>query len=171
MSENTAEKKSSTTSGKKKRSLPILLAIVLVPVVAGAGGLVWWTSGDAGAGSVETQTDAASHETAPAELHGVVALAPFVVNLADPGGTSFLRASISVLVAEEREAEEIAEDAVSLTRLRAAILEVLSHQTADHLLTPAGKTELETAISEPVGEILAGVHVGHVLFTEFVIQR
>ena len=140
----------------------MLLAIVLVPVLAGAGGLFWWTGGDAGAASVETGDE---------ELRGVVALDPFVVNLADPGGVSFLRASISVLVGEETEAEAITEDAVSVTRLRAAILEVLSHQTADHLLTAAGKTDLETAISEPVREILAGVQVGHVLFTEFVIQR
>ena len=92
MREETAEKKSSTTSEKKKRSLKTLLAIVLVPVLAGAGGLFWWTSGDAGAEFVES-------ETAAQELHGVVAFDPFVVNLADAGGTSFLRASISLLVA------------------------------------------------------------------------
>ena len=142
----------------------MLLPIVLVPVLAGAG-MFWWTSGDAGAESTE------SGEIGAKGLHGVVALDPFVVNLADPGGASFLRASISVLVGEETEAEAITEDAVRLTRLRAAILEVLSHQTADHLLTAAGKTDLETAINGPVREILAGVQVGHVLFTEFVIQR
>ena len=139
----------------------MLLPIVLVPVLAGAG-VFWWTSGDAGA---------EPGETGAAELHGVVAFDPFVVNLADPGGASFLRTSISVLVGEEAEAEAITEDAVSLTRLRAAILDVLSHQTADHLLTAAGKSDLEAAIKEPVREILTGVQVGHVLFTEFVIQR
>ena len=148
----------------------MLLAIVLVPVLAGAGGL-WWSGGNADAESVEAETEEAMPQSDTEEFHGVVALDPFVVNLADAGGRSFLRTSISVLVAEETEAAEIAEDAVTLTRLRAAMIEVLSHQTAERLLTAEGKTELEAAISEPVGEILAGVHVGHVLFTEFVIQR
>jgi flagellar FliL protein len=169
MSIETDDETSSTPSKKKQRSLSTLILLTMVSMLAGAGGLFWWTSGDGDAEPVEAAE--ASSETVAEELNGLVEFEPFVVNLADPGGGSFLRTSISVLVAEQHEAEEIMEDAVRVARLRAAILEVLSHQTAEHLLTAAGKTELETVISEPMREILAEVHVGHVLLTEFVIQH
>jgi flagellar FliL protein len=99
-----------------------------------------------------------------------VALEPFVVNLADPGGTRFLRVTISLIVEDEHHAAEMGENELVKMRVRSAILELLAMQTADVLVTPDGKAALKKAIAESASHAVEDLHIQDVLFSEFVVQ-
>jgi flagellar FliL protein len=101
---------------------------------------------------------------------GLVTLEPFTVNLADKGGSRFLRLSVRLVVESPEAGEKTQKNNVLLARVRSSILELLAQQTADTLVTPEGKAELKTAIAEHVKEVLEDTKVTDVLFTDFVVQ-
>jgi len=74
------------------------------------------------------------------------------------------------VVHDKREGEELAKEEVVKARLRSAILEILSQQTADHIVTPDGKSELKKLIAERSNAALGEKKVLDVLFTDFVVQ-
>jgi flagellar FliL protein len=118
----------------------------------------------------ETTPDAAEAKKAPEVGTGIVSFEPFVVNLADTGGQRFLRINVQLIVADEEQAKKIQESAVQLMRLRSAILERLTAQTSDQIVTPEGKAALKKEISEHVVPILKPIEVSDVLFSDFVVQ-
>ena len=97
-------------------------------------------------------------------------LEPFVVNLADPSGTRFLRVTMSLVVADEVVAKEIEEEKVVHARLRSAILELLAQKQSIELVTPEGKAELKKAIAEGAAHAAHELKVEDVLFSEFIVQ-
>jgi flagellar FliL protein len=143
----------------KSKLIPIVAAVV---VLAGGGGGYWWWSHRAPA---EAQAEAPP----PAEP-GIVSFEPFVANLADEGGGRFLRASLKLVVEGAERAKEVEENAVERAQLQSAILEVLTLQTADALVTPEGKAALKEAILARTGEVLHETPITDVLITEFVVQ-
>ena len=161
--EKTEKVEAPSAPKKKSKLLPILIALVFV-VLAGGGAAGYWFYAHR-----DGQENAAPKEEAPPEP-GIVEMDPFVVNLADPGGTRFLRVSMRLLTYSEAQAAEMKEDAVAKTKLRAAILELLSMQTAAPLITPEGKTELKKSIAERAAHAIHDLKVTDVLFVEFVVQ-
>jgi flagellar protein FliL len=147
-----------TASPDKKAKNPLVLILAGVLVLAGAGGGFWYLR----------RTPAVVVEKAPER--GIVAFEPFVVNLADPNASRFLRTTVQLIVNSESDAEHLKKTPVVLMRARGAILELLTVQTSDVLVTPGGKTELKKAIAERVGEALEHVKVVDVLFSDFVVQ-
>ena len=139
--------------------IPIVAAVV---VLAGGGGGYWWWSHRAPA-------DDQAEAPPPAEP-GIVSFEPFVANLADEGGGRFLRASLKLVVEGAERAKEVEENAVERAQLQSAILEVLTLQTADALVTPEGKAALKEAILARTGEVLHETPITDVLITEFVVQ-
>ena len=92
--------------------IPILLAVVVSTTVAlgAVGGVAFYLvkSGklapvSAAGVPTDKKKEAASTEQMPGELppSHVLALDPMVVNLSDPGGRGYLRASISLRIADE----------------------------------------------------------------------
>jgi flagellar FliL protein len=152
---------------KKARGklIPILIAVM---VLGGGGGGAYWYFVARPAAAAAAGTEAA--EPPKPEPTGVVALMPFVVNLADPGGASFLRVSVALVVGNEEEAKEIGENAVVSSRIRSSVIDLLAQQTSDALVTPEGKAALKLAIKEHVAHVLHEVEIADVLFTEFVVQ-
>jgi flagellar FliL protein len=150
---------------KKKKWLVLVLAGVVL--LGGAGALAWQLSGKPG-----TEPPGAEPPAAKAgEGHpmGLVAPEPFLANLADRGTTRFARITIRLVVGSEEEAKGLSEDIVKQARLRSAVLELLTEQVADRLVTPEGKAELKKAVSERSAKAL-GCRVHDVLFTDFIIQ-
>jgi flagellar FliL protein len=145
----------------KKRSK--LLPIAGVVLLAGGGGAYWWMGAKDPVAHVEAKE-------IPASQRGLVPFEPFVANLADPGGSRFVRATVHLVVADAHQAAEMAELPVLAMRARAIILELLTTQTADVLVTPAGKAALRTAIAERVAAALHEIEVVDVLFSDFVVQ-
>jgi flagellar FliL protein len=150
---------------KKKSSKGKFLLIlgVLVLLLGGGGLAAFFTlrkpAGEAAAPKKE--------EKAPT---GIISFEPFVVNLADPGSPHFLRVSVRLIVATEEEAKKVDESQVQLMRLRSAIVELLSSETAEHLVTADGKNAVKKEIAERAAKILAPIEVADVLFSDFVVQ-
>ncbi|HLG55864.1 MAG TPA: flagellar basal body-associated FliL family protein [Vicinamibacterales bacterium] len=151
------------TKKKKSKLIPILLTLSLVVLGGGGAGAYWYF------GHRPVQEGAAA-EPEPAPPSGIVELEPFVVNLADTGGQRFLRVSMRLLTYTEEQATEMKEDAVSKAKLRSAVLELLSMQLAEPLVTPEGKAELKKAIAERAAHAVHDLKVTDVLFVEFVVQ-
>ena len=156
-------------------SKTIIFIVAGVVLVAAAGGGAFWyarkTAQPAAAASGEKAEKAEKAEADEPEVErGMVSLEPFVVNLADPGGTRFLRAGVRLILSSPKTAEHLQKNEVSLTKARSTILELLSEQMADKLITVEGKAELKKEIIARLKEKLEGTKVIDVLFSEFVVQ-
>jgi len=150
---------------KKKRGKLVPILIVVLLLGGGGGGAYWYFVARPAAAGAE-----ATAEPAEPEPTGVVALEPFVVNLADSGGSRFLRVSLALVVGNEEEAKELGENAVVKSRIRSSLIELLAQQTSETLVTPDGKAALKKAIKEQVAHAAHEVKVSDVLFSEFVVQ-
>jgi flagellar protein FliL len=101
-----------------------------------------------------------------------------LVNLADAGGSSYLRMSLTLRVAdaiekkannEKKKDEKGTDDAVAA--VRDTVLTVLGRQTADGLLAADGKERLKTELKSALTEHNADLKVKDVFFTDFLVQR
>jgi flagellar FliL protein len=146
-----------------KKSRKTLFIIVAVVVLLGAGGAAYWMFS-------AKPADGAAPVAAKPGPSSMISLDPFVVNLADPGGSRYLRVTLGIVVEGQEDAKELAEDDVTRMRLRSSILEMLAEQTAEQLTTVGGKTELKKAIAERAMHGAEHLKVSDVLFSEFIVQ-
>jgi flagellar FliL protein len=160
---------------------PLLIAMVAGVVIAtlGVGGAVYYL---ARTGRLPMQGGAArkTEAVAPAPTHAMV-LEPLLVNLADAGGSSYLRVAMTLRVAdvadkrgakandEKSRGDKGMDDAVAT--VRDTVLTVLGRQTADGLLATDGKEHLKTELKAALGEHNADLKVKDVFFTDFLVQR
>ncbi len=151
---------------KKGKKLIVLSAVGVLLLGGGGAGAYFMTRRDAGNPEAAAEKAAAKKAAAP---KGVLAFEPFVVNLTDGGGSRFLRVTVRLLVAAE-EAEKLSKDEVAMARTRSAILELLAHQSSEHLVTAEGKAELKKEILEHADKVLAPAEVDDVLFSDFLVQ-
>lgn len=147
---------------KARGRLPLIAGIAAL-VIAGGGAGYWFLQKPAAA------AEEAAHPE-PASARGLVSFDPFVVNLADPGVSRFLRVSMQLVVKDPAQATEMEESKVALMQARSAMLEVLTTQTSDVLVTPEGKTKLRADIIERLGHAVEEFEVVDVLFSDFVVQ-
>jgi flagellar FliL protein len=180
MSADAASEKGKT-DGKKGGSKKLLIVAVAVLLLLGGGAGGYWffvmrpqaAAAEEAAGESEhgEEPGAKKKKKKPAEGGAALKFDPFVVNLADEGGTRYLRVGLSLVIeGDEAEAKEFEETKVKLLRIRSAVLELLSQQTSEHVVTAEGKQALKEAIEQHASEILEPVGVTDVLFTEFVVQ-
>jgi flagellar FliL protein len=157
---------------KPKSKLPLIAGAAVLVLAGAGGGGYWWWSHRAPADPKSAEAAAAAEKLEPhaPEDAGIVGFEPFVANLADEGGTRFLRASLKLVVAGADTAKEVEENAVERAQLQSAILEILTVHTAEQLVTPEGKAALKKEILEKTGHVLHSARVTDVLFTEFVVQ-
>jgi len=148
--------------GAKKKGgklIPMIVALVVTAGGVGAGAF-WYARKSVPVADVKPK----------ASSRGLIKFEPFVANLADPGGSRFLRVSVQLVVDSPAKAEEASKSPVVLMQARSRILELLTQQKADALITPEGKAELKKAIAEHVQESLEELKVIDVLFSDFVVQ-
>jgi flagellar FliL protein len=161
--------------------VPLLIAVVAGVVIAtmGVGGVVYYL---AHTGRLSMQGGAAqkTEAIASATTHAMV-LEPLLVNLADAGGSSYLRVALTLRVAdvidkkgakandEKSKDDKGTEDAVAT--VRDTVLTVLGRQTADGLLAVDGKEHLKTELKAALAEHNADLKVKDVFFTDFLVQR
>jgi flagellar FliL protein len=110
-----------------------------------------------------------------------MALEPVLVNLADPGGSSYLRVALTLRVADVEEGkdakakeEKLKEDKAAsdaVASVRDTTLMVLGRQTADGLLAADGKEHLKADLKKAFAEHNADLKVMDVFFTDFLVQR
>lgn len=149
-----------------RKGLVLALALVALLAGGGAGGYWWWQGRAQASGGGE-----AAASDAPAETPtGMLTFDPFVVNLADKEAPRYLKVNLRLVVSGVEDPAEVQEDPVRMLRLRSAILEYLSQQTADVLVTAEGKEALKKAVAERATPLLGHGKVTDVLFSEFVVQ-
>lgn len=161
------EKPAGDAPAKKKGGrgkLLVIVGVALVVLGGGGGGAYWWFARRPAAPNEER---AARKKTAD---NGIVSFEPFVVNLADPQSQRFLRINVRLVIGEQEQAEHIQKSEVQLMRLRAGILELLTEQTSDKIVTPQGKEALKKAIEERAARVIQPAEVSDVLFSDFVVQ-
>jgi flagellar protein FliL len=148
----------------KKKALPLMLIAIVAVVVlgAGGGGAYWYMH--------RGTATAHAAEQPPEPERGIVSFQPFVVNLADPDSSRFLRVTLQLIVHDEKQAEHVLKTPVVLAQARSAILELLTLQTSGRLVTTDGKAALKKAIAERVSAAIEHVKVVDVLFSDFVVQ-
>lgn len=159
--------------------IPVLLSTVLTLGVVGGGGFYLIRAGKLGAATqgVSAQPAVAPIIVVAQPASHVLALEPMIVNLSDAGGHAYLRASVSLRIKDEEKPEKKEEkkdpktvDTVS-TELRDTTLMVLSRQTSDELLLPAGRETLKKALEHEYKERNTEIPVLEVYFTDFLVQR
>jgi flagellar FliL protein len=148
---------------KKGRSKLLMIGLPLIVLLAG-GGAGWWYFMQPAAAAEGGEAEA-KEESRP----GLVSFEPFVVNLADPGGRKFLRVAVQLLVPDESVAAELEEDELEISRVRSAILELLTTRSSAEINNVEGRAALKKAIAETAHEV-GHLEVRDVLFKEFVVQ-
>ena len=161
--------------------VPLLVAVVVGVVIAtlGVGGVVYYL---ARTGRLPMLGRAAQKGEVdlPITTHAMV-LEPLLVNLADAGGSSYLRIAMTLRIADvvdkkgakakdERVKDgKTGDEAVAATR--DTVLSVLGRQTADGLLAADGKEHLKAELKTALAEHNADLKVMDVFFTDFLVQR
>jgi len=161
--------------------IPLLIAVVVGVLVAGlgVGGVVYYL---VRTGRLPGR-DISTHKTEVAvavATHSMV-LEPLLVNLADAGGSSYLRVAMTLRVADATESKgakpkeakpkEDKENSADMAAVRDTMLTVLGRQTADRLLASDGKEHLKTELKAALAEHNADLKVMDVFFTDFLVQR
>ena len=149
----TAAAATAAKGGKKK--LIIIIAAVLVLVLGGGGAAFFMmkkapVEGEEGADDADhAKTDAPVSKTKPKPKYDpkrpptFLPLDPFTVNLADRESERYAQVAVTLEVDDSKTADELK---LYMPAIRNNILMVLSHKTAEQLLTREGKQKLATAI-------------------------
>jgi flagellar FliL protein len=146
---------------KSKKMLFVIVAAVLV--LGGGGGTYWKFF-------ASTPPPGTPEPPKPAKAAGIINFDPFVVNLADEDTQRFLRVTLALAVEGQEAVDEFEEDEPVRMKVRSALLELLTEQRADQLVTPEGKAALKKAIIAGAEHNAEHMKVRDVLFSEFIVQ-
>lgn len=94
----------------------------------------------------------------------------FLVNLADPDATRFIKVTFRLGLNENSLGEALRDDPVTLAATRDAIISILGTRTSDELLSAEGKEKLKRDIREAVGKVLPRGKIIEVYIMDFVVQ-
>lgn len=97
----------------------------------------------------------------------MIALDPFIINLADTAETRYLKITVNLEVENE---EMSAEVETRTPQLRDAILMLLTSKTSEDVKDVSGKLKLQDEMATRVNNFLQTGKVKAVYFSEFVMQ-
>ena len=169
------------TTPAKPASVPLPVAWLLLSVAMGAaiaslgmGGFLYYLV-RSGRLTAQAASVARAKSAAPMPTR-LMALDPLLVNLADPGGASYLRLSLVLRVAdapakktEDTKADKNDEEEADAVRDTA--LDVLGRQTSDSLLALDGKEQLKSELRRSLAQRNPNLKVTDLFFTDFLVQR
>lgn len=146
---------------KKSGSKTLLIIIVAATIVLGAGGFVGYKLLASKGGEGD------SHKKAETGKTSIVALDPFVLNLADRG--RYLKVTIQIELTDEKLQEVIQS---RTPQLRDTIITLVSSKSLNSISSPEGKFQLKDEILFRVNQIMGMEKdaIKNLYFTEFVMQ-
>ncbi len=100
----------------------------------------------------------------------VIELPPFIVNLADTDQARYLRMTVSLGVGGEEGAAEEKPDNLFMTRVRNAMLAVLSEKSSEDILNNEGKAKLRKELLNAARAASEEPHVEAIYITDFIVQ-
>ncbi len=140
--------------------LPIIGGVVALAAVG--GGATWWFKLRPRPEPVETKAE----EKKP-DVGALLALDPFIANLADEDGKRYLKATVQL---EFFDAKVPAEVNARLPQMRDLLLTLFTSKLFAEIRTPEGKGLLRDEIINRVNRSLRKDVVKAVYFTEFIVQ-
>lgn len=185
--EETAEKKK---GGKMKLIIIVLLVVILL---GGAGGGFYYWRTVVAANAAEAEPDKKSKKSSKKEsedaadkkspkdpndplsnalpddedVKQIIELQPFIVNLADTEQARYLRMTISLGVDGEGTEKP---DQIFVTRVRNAMLAVLSDKKSEEILTVEGKAKLRGQLLKAAQAVSEEPAVKAIYITDFIVQ-
>src|SRR3954462_6800101 len=125
---------------KKGKSKLLMIGVpVIVLLLGGAGGGYWYVT------NVRAAAGSEKKPVAEKEPTGLLSFDSFTVNLADPGGRRYLRVAVNLVLPDEVAAKKVEEEDLAKSKIRSALIDVLSGRMATDLSTPAGRADLKHA--------------------------
>lgn len=170
MAEETAQSEIEVAPAKKSGNKKIIIAILLAMIVGGGGtgGFFFWrTRVVKGQSSHNSESKKESHDGNEQEVTEVVELAPFIVNLADKEEPKYLRMTVSLGLGEGTGEKP---DPLFMTKVRNAILAIVTTKTAEEILTVEGKTELRKEMLSAARSVVDKPSVHAIYITDFIVQ-
>jgi flagellar FliL protein len=165
-----------TVETPKKRGLfkKILLILVALTILGGAGsGLYFWRTAVAAENARKVEEKKAAKLAQDPDAGGeedvakVIELSPFIVNLADVEQARYLRMTVSLGVGEGASEKP---DQVFTTKVRNAMLAVLTNKTSAEVLSIDGKAKLRKELLEAAQKASSQPEVKAVYITDFIVQ-
>jgi flagellar FliL protein len=145
---------------KGKSKLPLIVAAVAV--LAGGGAGAWFFLFHKKAEAKEE----VKGEEKPV-MGALLALDPFVANLADEDGKRYLKANLQVEFTEAKVPEDFEK---RLPQVRDLLLTLFTSKLFSEIRTPAGKAVLRDEIINRLNRTMNKDVVKAVYFTEFIVQ-
>jgi flagellar protein FliL len=102
------------------------------------------------------------------DVKNIVELQPFIVNLADKEDSRYLRTTIILGINGEK--EEAKPDSIFTTRVRNAMLAILTTKSSEELLTVEGKTQLRKELLRAAQAASEEPRVEAIYITDFIVQ-
>lgn len=177
------EKPAEEAEAPKKKSKLIPMVGSAVVLVAGATAALWYLGVGPFAGGPPKHAEATAaieegehggEEAAEGGEHGepgekpggLLALEPFIANLADDGGRRYLKATFQIDFGSAVPPSMPAH----LPQVRDLLLTLFTSKTYDEIRTPDGKQQLREEIISRVNQVLDRDLAKAVYFTEFIVQ-
>ena len=154
-------------SQSKKLMLIIIIISVVFMGIMGAGFYILWNKVAPPDPEVQLDPDQTEEEIEENKIRPVHSLTTFVVNLADRGGSRFLRTTLDLELTDEATVEEVKQ---RLPQIRNAVLMIIPSKTSKEIKTTEGKTAMRDEIMKQLNSFLKSGSVTNIYFTEFVIQ-
>lgn len=186
---------SEAAPAKSSIKLIIIIAVSAIVLVAGGGGGAYFflsksqaaaktaEKGKKGAAGNEDEEAAAEGEATPKKANAdtlalpddsnvkrVVELQPYIVNLADQGEARYLRLTVSLGIGGEEGSESEKPSPLFTTRVRNAMLAVLTTKSSAEVLTIEGKAKLRKDLLRAARAASEEPRVEAIYITEFIVQ-
>ena len=104
------------------------------------------------------------------EVKEIVELQPFIVNLADEGEARYLRLTVNLGIGGGEGGSHEKPGPLLITRVRNAMLAVLSEKKSDDVLTNAGKAKLRKELLKAAKTAAEDAHIEAIYITDFIVQ-
>jgi flagellar FliL protein len=162
----------SAPTGAKKLSKKMLFIAAGVLVLLIGGGVTAFLLLNREKPATETAgavggTLAANPVGQPEVLGPMVNIEPFIVNILDQEGTRYLKAAITLEVADAKTVEAVNQ---RMAQVRDAILLLIGNKTFNELSDLQGKLQLRSELADRLNKILSNGSVRKIYFTDFVVQ-
>jgi flagellar protein FliL len=163
----TIENKVPVEGKKKSKKIFLLGGLLVFLIIAGGGGFWAFKYFRASQGLANPKGKSAKEIQRP-KVNGIIALEPFLVNLADTNEIRFIKATFQ-LGMEEKLKEE-SKGTAEIPAIRDSIISLLSAKTAEQILTIQGKEKLREEIRSRINAISHENKVAEVYIVDFVVQ-
>jgi len=149
----------------------VILIGVMILLMLGLGGgmfMMWNKLSALNAQSVAAAGEQPDKAASLEQTMGpIFSLETFIVNLADKGGSRYLRVTMDLELGDPKLEKELNE---RLPQVRDSLLMILPSKRFDDISTVQGKTALRDEVMETLNGFLAQGKITNIYFKEFVVQ-